>query len=76
MAYLSIQWTSMGQAAFLEVIEMIGSEDEDEGDGGDGDLAQSADQEGAGTLFEEIAQVRAEAYSGEGEQEGPAAEVT
>ena len=34
-----------------------------------------ADEEGACTLLEEVLEVGAEADSGEGEQEGPAAEV-
>ena len=54
---------------------MVYGEDERERDGGDGDFAESSYDEGACTLFEEFAEVGAQAHSGEGEQEGPAGEV-
>jgi hypothetical protein len=55
------------------VVEAVGSEDQEQGDGGDGDFADGSYDEGAGALFEEVFEVGAEAYSGEGEEEGPAA---
>lgn len=39
----------------LQVIDTVCSEDEAQGDDCDGDLAEGADDEGAGALFEEIA---------------------
>ena len=60
----------------LEVVDSVGSKDQEEGDGGDGYFADGAYDEGAGSLFEEVFEVGAEAYSGEGEEEGPAAQVS
>ena len=62
-------------ACALQVIDFVGSEDESEGDGRDDDFAEGSDDEWAGSLFEEVFEVGAEAYSGEGQEEGPAAEV-
>ena len=39
----------------LETIEVVGSQDEREGNGGDDDLAEGADDEGTRSLFEEVA---------------------
>ena len=52
--------------SFLEVIDPVGDEDEEKGDGGDGDLAYGSYDEGAGALFEEVFEVGAKTYSGEG----------
>jgi hypothetical protein len=57
----------------LEVVDAVGAKDQAEGDDGDGNLAECADDQWACSLFEEVAQVGSEADSGEGEQEGPAA---
>ena len=57
----------------LQVVEVVGGEDQEKGDGGDGDFADCSYDEGARALFEEVFEVGAETYSGEGEQEGPAA---
>jgi hypothetical protein len=57
----------------LEVVDVVSSEDQEEGDGGYGYFPYGSYDEGAGSLLEEVFQVGAEAYSGEGEQEGPAA---
>ena len=51
----------------LELVEVVGGEDEEKGDGGDGDLAEGSYDEGAGALFEEVFEVGAKTYSGEGE---------
>ena len=62
-----------GVSGGLEVVDVVGSEDQEQGDGGDGYFAYGSYDEGAGALFEEVFEVGAEAYSGEGEEEGPAA---
>jgi hypothetical protein len=43
----------------LETVEVVGAQNKCEGDGGDDDLAEGADDEGTRTLFEEVAQVGA-----------------
>jgi hypothetical protein len=55
------------------VVEVVRSEDQQERDGGYGYFAYGSYDEGAGSLFEEVFEVGAQAYSGEGEQEDPAA---
>ena len=50
----------------LEVVDAVGSEDQQQGDGGDGDFAYCSYYEGPGSLFEEVFEVGAQAYSGEG----------
>lgn len=57
----------------LEVEEVIGPENQQQGNGCDSDLADSSHDERPGSLFEKIFQVRAQSYAGKGEQEGPAA---
>ena len=56
----------------LEVVDVVGSQDQEEGDGGYGYFAYGPYDEGASALLEEVFEVGAEAYSGEGEEEGPA----
>jgi len=51
----------------LQVVEVVGGEDQQQGDGGDGDFADCSYDEGARALFEEVFEVGAEADSGEGE---------
>ncbi len=62
------RWLQLGftDSWLLQVVEVAGSEDQQQGDGCDGDFAESADDKGASTLLEEVFQVGAEAYSGEG----------
>ena len=50
----------------LEVVNVVGSKDQEQGDGGYGYFAERSYDEGAGALFEEVFQVGAETYSGEG----------
>ena len=54
---------------------MVGAEDEQQGNGGNSDLADSSHNERPRSLFEEIFQVCAQTNARKGEQEGPAAEV-
>ena len=51
----------------LEVVNVVGSEDQEQSDGGYGYFAYGSYDEGAGALFEEVFQVGTEAYSGEGQ---------
>jgi hypothetical protein len=55
------------------VVDVVGSEDKEQGDGGYGYFAYGSYDEGAGSLLEEVFEVGEEAYSGEDEEEGPAA---
>ena len=50
----------------LQVEEMVGSDDQEQGDGGDGDFADGAYEERAAALFEQVLEIGAQAYSGEG----------
>jgi hypothetical protein len=56
----------VGSIPALEVVDVVGSEDQQECDRGDGYFAYGSYDEGAGALFEEVFEVGAEAYSGEG----------
>ena len=49
------------------MVEVVGGEDQEKGDGGDGDFADRSYDEGARALFEEVFEVGAKTYSGEGE---------
>ncbi len=60
----------------LDAVEAVCSEDQDEGDSGDGDFADRAYGEGLPSLFEEILEAGAEAYAGKGEEKSPAAEIS
>ncbi len=48
---------------WLEAVEVISGEDEEESDGGDGYFADGSYEEGAGALFEEVFEVGAQAHS-------------
>src|SRR5580658_4662195 len=54
---------------------VCGEEDEAEGDGGEEDFAENADEDGPPALMDEVAHVGAEADAGEGRQERPLGEV-
>jgi len=53
-------------ALISEVVDAVGSEDQQQGDGGYGYFAYGSYDKGAGSLLEEVFEVGAEAYSGEG----------
>jgi hypothetical protein len=57
----------------LEVVDAVGPQYQEQGDGGYGYFAEGSYDEGAGALLEEIFEVSAQTYSGEGEEKGPAA---
>src|SRR6202034_1281209 len=54
---------------------VVDEKDHAEGEEGDEDFAKDADEDGAPALIDEVAELGAEADSGEGGEEGPLAEV-
>ncbi len=59
----------------LEAEETASSDDQDEGEGGYGDFADEAYGEGAESLLAHVAEIGAQADTGEGEEEGPAGKI-
>ena len=57
----------------LEVVNAVGPQDQEQGNGGYGYFAYRSYDEGAGALLEEVFKVGTQTYSGEGEEKGPAA---
>ncbi len=55
--------------------EFVGADYQEQGEGGYGDFTDEADGEGAEALLAHFAEVGAEAYAGEGQEEGPAGKI-
>ena len=60
----------------LDGCVVVDREHHAEGEEGDEDFAENSNEDGAPALVHEVAELGAEAYSGEGGEEGPLAEVT
>src|SRR5262249_48207319 len=59
----------------LQVEEAVGADDEQQSEGGDSDLADEADDEGAQALLAHFTEVGAQADTGKGEEERPAGKI-